>query len=56
VDLLKGDPTKALEKLGWQPRYSLQALISEMVKADLELFRRDEILRREGFRINKEYE
>jgi GDPmannose 4,6-dehydratase len=56
VDLLKGDPAKALEKLGWQPRYSLQTLIAEMVKADLELFRRDEVLKREGFRINKEYE
>jgi GDPmannose 4,6-dehydratase len=35
VDLLKGDPTKAREKLGWKPEYSFDQLISEMVENDL---------------------
>lgn len=38
VELLIGDPTKSKEKLGWVPKYDLQALVSEMVQADLYLF------------------
>ncbi len=37
VDLLLGDPTKAKTKLGWQPKYTLEAMISEMVNSDLKL-------------------
>ncbi|HEY9363109.1 MAG TPA: GDP-mannose 4,6-dehydratase [Chitinophagaceae bacterium] len=39
VDLLIGDATKAKEKLGWQPRYTLSELIKEMVQSDLETYR-----------------
>jgi GDPmannose 4,6-dehydratase len=35
VDLLIGDPSKAKEKLGWQPRTSLEDLCRIMVEADL---------------------
>lgn len=35
VDLLIGDPTKSETKLGWEPKYDLQALVKEMVKSDL---------------------
>ncbi len=35
VDLLLGDPTKAKEKLGWEPKITMQALIAEMVEADI---------------------
>lgn len=35
VDLLIGDPSKAGEVLGWQPRYSFEQLVEEMVDADL---------------------
>jgi GDPmannose 4,6-dehydratase len=34
VDLLIGDATKAKEKLGWVPRYTLDELIKEMVDID----------------------
>ncbi len=37
VDLLIGDPTKARETLGWEPRMSFPELVSAMVEADLEL-------------------
>ncbi|MCB9262664.1 MAG: GDP-mannose 4,6-dehydratase [Flavobacteriales bacterium] len=56
VDLLLGDPTKANTKLGWKPKYNVAGLCSEMIEADLELFRRDELLRREGFSVRKEFE
>ena len=39
VDLLIGDATKAKEKLGWQPRYTLSEMIKEMVHSDLETYR-----------------
>ena len=37
VDLLIGDPTKAKEKLGWEPKVTFQGLVNLMVDADLEL-------------------
>ena len=56
VDLLIGDPTKAREKLGWVPKYDLAALIKEMVHADVDLFRREKVLRESGFEIKNQYE
>lgn len=41
VDLLIGDPTKAINKLGWRPRYDLGSLVKEMVASDLALFKRE---------------
>ena len=35
VDLLIGDPAKAKEKLGWEPKTSLEELCRMMVEADL---------------------
>jgi len=50
VDTLLGDPTKAREKLGWQPRTSFHELVAEMVKEDLKEAERDQLCRREGFK------
>ena len=35
VDLLVGDPTKARQKLGWTPTYTLESMTAEMVEHDL---------------------
>jgi len=56
VDLLIGDPTKANTKLGWVPKYDLPALVKEMVEADLDIFKRDQLLEREGHRTLNYYE
>jgi GDPmannose 4,6-dehydratase len=56
VDLLIGDSSKAREKLNWEPKYDLQDMCSEMVRADIELFKQDQILREAGFDIKNEYE
>ena len=40
VDLLIGDPAKAMEKLGWKPETSLEQLCQIMVEADM---RRNEV-------------
>jgi GDPmannose 4,6-dehydratase len=39
VNILKGDPTKARSKLGWQHKVSFDALVREMVEADLKVMR-----------------
>ena len=39
VDVLLGNPQKARHALGWTPRISLEAMITEMVDADLERLR-----------------
>ncbi|WP_234736077.1 GDP-mannose 4,6-dehydratase [Tellurirhabdus bombi] len=56
VDLLHGDPTKAMTQLGWKPKYDLKGLVQEMVAADIELFRRDQLLERSGHRVMNYYE
>ena len=35
VDILLGDPTKAKQALGWQPKTTLEEMICEMVDADI---------------------
>ena len=56
VDLLIGDPTKAKTRLGWEPRYDLKALISDMVSSDIRLFKRDSYLREGGFKTLNYFE
>jgi GDPmannose 4,6-dehydratase len=56
VELLIGDARKAKEKLGWSPTYNLSELVSEMVQSDLELFRRDQLLKNAGFNIYTTHE
>lgn len=56
VDLLLGDPTKAKEKLGWQPKYNLEELVKDMVSSDIKLFQRDEYLKEGGFKTLNYFE
>jgi len=56
VDMLIGDATKAKEKLGWQPKYTLQGMVKEMVAYDLELFRKHKTLLEAGFHVLPQYE
>ncbi len=51
VDTLLGDPTKAKEKLGWEPKVTFQQLIEEMVDNDLEIAKRDSLVKKEGFKL-----
>lgn len=56
VDLLLGDPTKAKEKLGWVPKYNLQALVSDMIQSDLHLVKKDDYLNKGGFKTLNYFE
>ncbi len=40
VDYLIGDATKAITKLGWEPRYDLKMLVEEMIQSDVDTLRK----------------
>ena len=49
VETLLGNPAKAKEKLGWQPRISFETMVEEMTRHDLELALRDSTIENAGF-------
>ncbi|MBL7898610.1 MAG: GDP-mannose 4,6-dehydratase, partial [Crocinitomicaceae bacterium] len=56
VDLLLGDPSKAKKQLGWKHTYSFDALVKEMMQADIRLFERDKYLHEGGHKVNNYHE
>jgi GDPmannose 4,6-dehydratase len=56
VDLLIGDASKAKNKLGWEPKISLDQLCKEMMESDLKLMKRDKLLKENGFETNNYFE
>ncbi len=56
VDLLIGDASKAQRELGWKPKYTLEELVNEMVESDIDLFRRERLLKDSGFEIKNQFE
>ena len=52
VETLLGDPTKAKEKLGWEPKITLKELINEMMENDITIARRDTFLKEHGFKAS----
>ncbi len=49
VDLLIGDATKARTRLGWEPRYDLASLITDMMEGDVKLVKKEVYLKKGGF-------
>ena len=49
VDILIGDATKARTVLGWEPRYDLKALVTEMITSDFKLMQKEKFLKENGF-------
>jgi len=49
VETLIGDARKARRKLGWKPKVSFKALVSEMMREDLKAAERDALVKRHGF-------
>ena len=56
VDLLIGDPSKAREKLGWEPEITLEELVEDMMRSDIKLFKKDKYLKDGGFLISNYFE
>jgi len=51
VDTLLGDPGKARDRLGWEPRTSFEAMVQEMVATDLDKARRHKLLASHGYDV-----
>jgi GDPmannose 4,6-dehydratase len=51
VETLLGDPTKARELLGWQPKITLEEMVTEMVRADMRDAERDSLCKSRGFTV-----
>jgi GDPmannose 4,6-dehydratase len=56
VELLIGNPAKAQRLLGWKHTCTLEQLVAEMVKADLDLFTRDQYLKDGGHKVMNYHE
>ena len=56
VDLLIGDASKAKEQLGWEPKYDIQALVKDMVQADLKVMKKQCYLKDGGYELKNYFE
>jgi GDPmannose 4,6-dehydratase len=56
VDTLLGDATRAREQLGWAPRIGFAELVREMVREDLDLARRDDMVQQAGYKAFNHHE
>jgi GDPmannose 4,6-dehydratase len=56
VELLIGDPTKANTQLGWKPKYDLPALVKDMMDSDLQMVKKDDYLKKGGFKTMNYFE
>ena len=56
VDLLLGDATKAKEKLGWEPKITLEEMTKEMIEYDLKENFQSLLLKNYGFEIKRGWE
>jgi GDPmannose 4,6-dehydratase len=50
VETLVGDPTKAKEKLGWEPKISFKEMVKEMMENDINIAKRDTLVKSYGFK------
>jgi GDPmannose 4,6-dehydratase len=50
VETLLGDPSKAKEKLGWEPKITLEEMVHEMMENDINIAKRDCLVKKHGFK------
>ena len=50
VGALLGDPTKAKDQLGWTPKITLKEMVLEMIESDLNIAKRDELIKQHGYK------
>jgi len=50
VEALLGDPSKAKEKLGWEPKITFEEMVHEMMESDINIAKRDSLVNRYGFK------
>lgn len=56
VDLLIGDATKARTVLGWEPQFTLDSLIADMMQSDVKLMKKESYLKEGGYKILNYFE
>ena len=56
VDLLIGDASKAKNKLGWEPEFTLQELVKDMMQSDVELMQKEQFLKDGGYQTMNYFE
>ena len=56
VDLLVGDATKARTKLSWEPKYTLNDLVQDMMESDVKEMKKEAYLKDGGYRIMNYFE
>ena len=56
VELLIGDPSKAVAKLGWRPKTGLADLVKMMVASDIKLAEKETYLKKGGYEVKNYYE
>jgi GDPmannose 4,6-dehydratase len=56
VELLVGDPSKAKALLGWKPKYDLAMLVNEMMMADTAYYKKEKLLKENGYPVKNQFE
>ena len=56
VESLLGNPSKAKDILGWEPKISFEELVVEMITRDYEEAQRDELCRLKGYQVFHRHE
>ena len=56
VELLIGDASKAKAHLGWEPQYTLDDLVEDMINSDLKLMRKESYLQNGGYQTLNYFE
>lgn len=56
VELLIGQPEKAMKKLGWKPKYTLQTLVEDMMEGDLKTMQKEKYLNDGGYQTLNYFE
>ncbi len=56
VELLIGNASKARKKLGWEPKYDLNALIEDMMQSDVHLMKKESYLQEGGYKTLNYFE
>jgi GDPmannose 4,6-dehydratase len=56
VETLLGDPTKAIDRLGWRSKITLKEMIHEMMENDLNIAKRDELIETHGYKTMNYHE
>ncbi len=50
VDALLGDASKAKEKLGWESKITLEEMVHEMMENDINIAKRDSLIKKHGYK------